>query len=173
MNIASTDSALSILQPLATSATGAVSASSDGASAATQAVGAAATSSISSVGSLFDQLKQLSQSDPTKFKEVMSDMAKSLRQDAKQATGADAQRLSTMADRFDKAAQSGSLSDAAPPAAGQTQHAHGHHGHHGHGGGSSAIAAQLQSAFTTAMSSADPTSALDPMGQPTATATVG
>ncbi|HEX3595426.1 MAG TPA: hypothetical protein VHU80_10000 [Polyangiaceae bacterium] len=116
-------------------------------------LGAPATASISGPGRMFHELKQLSESDPTKFKQVVSDMASSLRADAKNASGDDATRLSSIADRLDKVAQSGNLSDMAP--SGQNGGAQGaHHHHHGgghHGGG--AVMSDLESAFASATSS--------------------
>src|SRR5579862_6851500 len=50
-------------------------------------LGAPATTNFSGPGRMFQQLSDLSKSDPTKFKQVMSDMASSLRADAQNATG--------------------------------------------------------------------------------------
>jgi hypothetical protein len=116
-------------------------------------VGDAATSNVSTAGSIFDQLESLEQSDPAKFKQVVGEMASALREDAKQATGADATMLGKMADRLDQAAHTGQLADASSPSGAQPARHHGH-GHHHHGGGAGAIGVQLQSAFAAAMSSA-------------------
>jgi len=116
----------------------------------------AASSSISQQGSIFSQLQQLSQQDPTRFKQVMSEMAKEIRTDASKQTGAAADRLSQMASRMDQVASSGDMSQLAPrqpPAAPQGaaayQGAGGQHHHH-HGG--DAMASDLQQAFESAMS---------------------
>ena len=117
----------------------------------------AASSSISQQGSIFSQLQQLSQQDPTRFKQVMSEMAKEIRTDASKQTGAAADRLSQMASRMDQVASSGDMSQLAPPqppqgaqqGAAAYQGASGGHHHH-HGGG--AMANDLQQAFESAMS---------------------
>ena len=121
-----------------------------------------ATANISGPGRMFQQLADLGQSDPTKFKAVLSDMASTLRADAQKATGDEASRLSQIADRLDKASQSGNVADLLPqrPAAGAQgaqsgQHAH--HGHHHHGSGGS-VMNDIESAFTSAMSNASATS---------------
>jgi len=118
--------------------------------AAPDGPGAPATTSISGPGRMFHELSQLSKSDPTKFKQVVSDMASSLRADAQNATGEQATRLSQLADRLDKVAQSGNLSDLAPQRSSGSQGAqHAHHGGHHHHGG--AVMNDLESAFSSAM----------------------
>lgn len=116
------------------------------------APGAPATANISGPGRMFHQLSELSKSDPTKFKQVVSDMASALRADAQNATGDQASRLSQLADRLDKVAQSGNLSDMAPQRGSGSEGAHhAHHGGHHHGGGG-AVFSDLESAFSSAMS---------------------
>ena len=121
-----------------------------------------AQANISGPGRMFQQLSELSQSDPTKFKSVLSDMASTLRADAQKATGDQASRLSKIADRLDKAAQSGNVSDLLPQrpqggAQGAQGSPHAHHGHHHHGGG--AVMSDLESAFNSAMGNNGSTSA--------------
>ncbi|HEX4339077.1 MAG TPA: hypothetical protein VH062_24385 [Polyangiaceae bacterium] len=148
-------SATSISNVDAQLSVGANSANPQPAQADSAGLGAPATASISGPGRMFHQLQQLSESDPTKFKQVMSDMASSIRADAKNATGDEATRLSSIADRLDKVSQSGNLSDLAPPrpqGGGGAQGAH--HGHH-HGGGhhgGGAIMSDLENAFSSATS---------------------
>ena len=89
--------------------------------------GAATKSSISKFGSLMNELQQLSQSDPDKFKEVTASIAQTLQSDASNATGNQAQFLNQLADKFQQASQTGSMSSLQPPAS-----ASGHHGHHRH-----------------------------------------
>jgi hypothetical protein len=116
----------------------------------------AASATISAPGQLFSEMQQLSQSNPTEFKAVASQLAKSFQSAASQATGQDAQVLSSVANRFSQAAQTGSLQPPQPttaPAA-QAASAQGgngahHHHHHHHGGGqSSAVDQAFQSAMT-------------------------
>ena len=71
------------------------------------ALGSAA---ISSFAQFLSKLQSLAQTNPTKEKSVLSDIASKLQTQA-QATGGDAgQRLSQMASRFSQAAQTGDLS---------------------------------------------------------------
>ena len=71
------------------------------------ALGSAA---VSSFAQFLSKLQNLAQTNPTKEKSVLSDIASKLQTQA-QATGGDAgQRLSQMADRFSQAAQTGDLS---------------------------------------------------------------
>ncbi len=167
MNVTSTNSVSTIDTQLSV---GSRNSDAPPAQASGSAVGAPATASISGPGRMFHELKELSQSDPTKFKQVVSDMASSLRTDAKNATGDEASRLSQVADRLDKVAQSGNLSDLAPPRPqGGAQGAH--HGHHGghHGGG--AIMSDLESAFASATNSSGSSIATSGTGASVATGT--
>ena len=99
---------------------------------ATQAanVGGVATDSaqLSPMASLLNQLQQLQQTDPDKFKSVMSSIADTLKADAQNATGPKAQRLTDLANKFSQAAQTGQMPDLQPP--GQQHGAAGHHHHH-------------------------------------------
>jgi hypothetical protein len=85
-------------------------------------------SQLSPMASLLNQLQQLQQTDPTKFKAVMSSIADTLKADAQNATGPQAQRLTDLANKFSDAAQTGKMPDLQPP--GQQQGASGHHHHH-------------------------------------------
>ncbi|HVW29645.1 MAG TPA: hypothetical protein VHC69_29985 [Polyangiaceae bacterium] len=148
MNVTSAPS-LSTVDPtlsVGTNTNSAPPATSDG-------VGAPATTSISGPGRMFHELSQLSKSDPSKFKQVVGDMASQLRADAKNASGDEATRLNSIADRLDKVAQSGNLSDLRPQnASGGAEGAHhAHHGGHHHGGG--AVMNDLASAFDSAINS--------------------
>jgi hypothetical protein len=120
-------------------------------SAPPPALGAAASARISKAGELFSKLQQLQQQDPEKFKEVVSNIAQSLRDAAEQAPNRGAAFLNQLADRFDKAAETGELaapqsqvSQSSDSVAGRQHHRH--HGHHGDG----AVASALQNAFTQA-----------------------
>ena len=100
---------------------------------ASTAVGGAATTDsaqLSPMASLLNQLQQLQQTDPDKFKSVMSSIADTLKTDAQNATGPQAKRLNDLADKFSQAAQTGQMPDLQPP--GQQQGASGHHHHHHH-----------------------------------------
>jgi hypothetical protein len=82
---------------------------------------------LSSMASLLNQLQQLQQTDPDKFKSVMSSIADTLKADAQNATGPQAQRLSALADKFSQASQTGQMPDLKPMEQGG---ASGHHHHH-------------------------------------------
>jgi hypothetical protein len=126
----------SVTDPSSLYATSALSSASS-ASTATQ-VGAAFDAGqppgVSKMGSLMSELKELQQSDPDKFKKVMGDIADKLKAEASDATGAKADRLNAMADKFTEAAQTGDLPALKPPA----------HGGHHRGGHAAYAAAQAQ-----------------------------
>ncbi len=84
---------------------------------------------LSPMADLLNQLQQLQQTDPDKFKSVMSSIADTLKTDAQSATGPQAQRLNALADKFSQAAQTGQMPDLQPK--GQPG-ASGHHQHHHH-----------------------------------------
>lgn len=94
---------------------------------ATGTVASADSAQLSPMASLLNQLQQLQQTDPDKFKSVMSSIADTLKTDAQNATGPQAQRLNALADKFSQAAQTGQMPDLQPK--GQ-QGASGHHHHH-------------------------------------------
>ena len=115
---------------------------------------AGGSASISKAGDFMSKLQDLLQQDPAKFKEVVGQMAKDMKDAAGKATGDDAKRLNALADGLSQAASTGDLSalqpkQGAPP--GQAAGVHkGHHGHgHRHGGGSSAVQSALQGAIAT------------------------
>ena len=97
-------------------------------SAATGGASATDSAQLSPMASLLNQLQQLQQTDPDKFKSVMSSIADTLKTDAQNATGPQAKRLNDLADKFIQAAQTGQMPDLQPP--GQQQGASGHHHHH-------------------------------------------
>ena len=88
-------------------------------------------SRVSQMASLMSQLQQLSQSDPSAFKQVTAEISQKLKTEAGQATGDRATFLSQLADKFQQASQSGSMSGFQPPQGAQgPQAAGGHHHHH-------------------------------------------
>lgn len=117
----------------------------------------AGSASISKPAELLSKLKQLEQTDPAKFKQVVTQLSSDLKTAAGKATGAQADFLNKMADGFAQAATTGDLSAMQPPQGGppggQAQGA-GHHHHHHHGGGAPGGDA-VQAAFATALSSID------------------
>ena len=121
MNVSSVSSATNIFDvdptTLATQAADPSAPSSAGAS----------TPQVSGPGKWMSELQSLANSDPDKFKQVTSEIAQKLRQDASSATGNQAAFLDKLADKFDQASQAGSMSALQPPAG-----ASGHHGHHHH-----------------------------------------
>ena len=89
------------------STSGLASSTTTPASGSSNALGSAA---ISSFAQFLSKLQNLAQTNPTKEKSVLNDIASKLQTQA-QATGGDAgQRLSQMASRFSQAAQTGDLS---------------------------------------------------------------
>ncbi len=69
---------------------------------------------ISKMAGLMNQLQQLSQSDPGKFKAVMSEVGDKLTTAASSATGRQADQLKKMADKFEKAAETGDIASIEP-----------------------------------------------------------
>ena len=137
----STNSLASLLSAASTDTTTATSATST----------AAASTDVSKPGELLSKLEQLKEKDPTKFKQVMSDMATKLKNLASSDTdSAGAKRLTDLASKFQTAADTGDLSALQPPkppsgatgsstdgatnAAVSSYTKHG--GHHHHAGGS-------------------------------------
>ncbi len=93
---------------------------------------------LSQVGKLFQELKDLQSSDPAEFKKVLTDAATQLKNAAQQQTDPkQASFLSNLADKFQKAADSGDLS-ALRPDSSSTGAAYGPHGHHRHHHGQAA-----------------------------------
>jgi hypothetical protein len=105
---------------------GTSSTGSDSSPTTSSAVGGpGATSSISGPGQLLSELQLLQAQDPSKFKDVVSQIANELQTAAQQQGSSGAgQFLSNLAARFQNVANTGDLS--------QLQPHHGHHGHHGH-----------------------------------------
>lgn len=111
----STDSTSSIASLLRIAQNG-----TDGATSATTSTdsttSASAATDISGPGAMMKKLQQLKESDPDKFKQVMSDMADQLSALAKQQGDTDGtSRLSQLASKFATAGQTGDLSALQPP----------------------------------------------------------
>jgi hypothetical protein len=138
--------------PSSLSVFGVQSVSSNGQPAATTAGAAASGVSvdISQPGQLLASLESLATSDPAKFQSVTASIAQQLKDAAGAQSGAGADFLSKLADRFSTASQSGKASDLTPDAGKAQGHHHGHGGrHHAQGataGASSAAAATGASA---------------------------
>ena len=132
MSISSVNSSLTQALLSTTPALDTTSAPSANTSAATAtATSGGDTTQVSGPGQLLAKLKQLQQSDPTKFKQVMSKLTDALKTDTQNATDPkDQKMLSDLAAKFDQAGQSGDLSSLTPQGA--------HHGHHHHHGGAAA-----------------------------------
>jgi hypothetical protein len=77
---------------------------------------------VSAFAQILSQLQSLQQTDPTKLKTVLSDIAKQLQVTAQQDGGSQGQSLSNLAAKFQQAAQTGDLSSLKPT------HHHHHHG---------------------------------------------
>lgn len=147
-----------------TSDINAVNTSTTSASSVPPAMAGAETASISTPGQFFSELQQLSQSNPTEFKQVASQLATSFQNAASSATGADAKRLTALANSLSQASQTGTLQPPQPPpgaaaagqagSAGGSGGAHHHHHHHGGGGGGGGggQSSAMNQAFTDAMS---------------------
>jgi hypothetical protein len=90
--------------------------------------GGADSVKVSKRGAMLARLKDLASSDPAKFKEVTKEISDKLTAAAADATGEEKQALTSLADRFSKASDSGDMSSLAPPAgqgAGGAQRGHG------------------------------------------------
>jgi hypothetical protein len=85
---------------------------------------------LSKPAAMMKKLESLQQSDPAKFKEVMTNISESLASAAESASGESASRLSEMAQKFASAAETGDLSSLKPPAGGHGA-GHGPGGPHG------------------------------------------
>ncbi len=123
---------------------------------------------FSQVGQLFQELQQLQTSDPTALKKVLEDAASKFSAAAQQAADpTQASFLTNLADRFQKAADTGDLSALRQPSsstsAGATYGVQGHHHHHHHAGGSSQGTSSASSQTTE--SSAGSTAASSPTTQ--------
>ena len=120
-----------ILGGSAASLVGSVQSAAPSVSAAVTASASGGGVSLSGVGQFLSKLQELEKSDPTKAKQVLTDIAGRLKADAGQATGTQADRLNQLADKFQKAADTGDLSAlpaaGAPAVQGGQGHHHGHH----------------------------------------------
>jgi hypothetical protein len=86
---------------------------------------------FSQVAQLFQQLQQLQTSNPTEFKQVLTDAAKQFTAAAGQQTDpAAAGFLSNLANQFQTAADTGNLSALQPGSNGSQGAHHGHHHRH-------------------------------------------
>ncbi len=88
---------------------------------------------LSGPAQFFNKLQSLEQSDPSAAKQVLSDIASKLSDQATKVGGDRGKQLSTLADKFTHAAQTGDLSGLQPSAAAQGAQSGGHHGGHHHG----------------------------------------
>ncbi len=138
-----------------TSSVGAVSSTTSTASTASSA-SAASSTSISSAGQLFSQLQQLSQSNPTEFKAVASQLATTFQTAASQTGGPQAKALTNLSDQMTQAAQTGALQ--APQSGQGSSSSSGagghHHHHHGGGGGDGSSSSSSSSAVQVALQTA-------------------
>lgn len=131
-------------------------------------MGGAASASISTPGQFLSEMQQLSQQNPTEFKVVAAQVAASFQNAASQTSGPQAKFLSSLANQFSQAAQTGSLQPPQGSQSGQSVQAlqgpqgtqasqgggstgtHHHHHHHG-GGGSMSQSSDVQQAFQSAL----------------------
>ena len=102
---------------------------------------------VSKTAEFFQQLRQLESQNPAGFKKELSDIAGKLKSAAQQESDpSQSSFLNNLADRFQKAADTGDLSALKPPQGNQA--VSGHHGHHHHHG-SSGLSAQTQETLAT------------------------
>jgi len=105
--------------------------SSSSTAAATQSAASSDQVNFSQAADLFKQLQQLQTSNPTEFKQVLTDAATKLQTAATQQTDSQAASfLNNLASRFQTAANTGDLSALHPQSPSGTSGTH--HGHHGH-----------------------------------------
>ncbi len=71
---------------------------------------------MSELAGAMQELSALQSSDPTRFKQVVGELAAKLEAQAGEATGGEAKGLSDLAGRFRAAAESGQMPDLEPPA---------------------------------------------------------
>ncbi len=91
------------------------------------------TTQLSGPAQFFNKLQSLEQTDPNKAKQALSDIASKLSDQATKVGGERGKQLSTLADKFSQAAQTGDISGLQPSGAAQGAQGGGHHGgHHGH-----------------------------------------
>lgn len=84
------------------------------------------TKSLSPAGKLFSDLQALQQSDPAKFKSILSDISSKLSGLAKQgdANSPETQILNDLSQLLDQVSQSGDLSQLLPPKPKKSHHAY-------------------------------------------------
>ncbi|MGD0679297.1 MAG: hypothetical protein ABSC94_28210 [Polyangiaceae bacterium] len=129
----------------------------------------AANVSISTAGQFYSDMQQLSQQNPDEFQTVAAQVAASFQNAASQTTGSQAQFLTTLANQFNQAAQTGSLDPtqsassaeaaqavhgvqaASPNPSGGSTGAHHHHHRHGGSDALTAPSGAVQQAFESAM----------------------
>lgn len=103
-----TGSLVSILKSMSTTAT-----STSGASSAS---GSSDSTEISGPAEFLSKLQQLKTQDPDKFKELLTEMAESLKSAAESATSEQDQKmLASLAEKFTSVANGGDLSELEPP----------------------------------------------------------
>jgi hypothetical protein len=131
----------------------------------------AATPHLSRAGRFLGFLQHLEDKHPEEAKKVLSGIADHLRKDAERA-GPFADRLKTLADKFDKAAESGDLSGLVPK-----RPSFGHHAmrayHDASGAASGDAAAAALSAATGITPAASSTPAAAPASEPVAASNGG
>jgi hypothetical protein len=110
----------------------------------TDGVSGSASTNLSSMGQLMSQLQSLEQTNPDQAKTVLAQIGSTLKSEAGNNTA-----LSSIADKFTQASQTGDLSGLQPAKGG---HGGGHHHHHGGGGGGASPTTQA----ATYDQSADP-----------------
>ena len=114
---------------------------------------------VSGPGQLLAKLKQLQQSDPTKFKQVMSTLSDTLSEEAKSTTDSRGQKMLTdLAAKFKTAGETGDLSSLTPPQRG----AEGGKGAGGARAGGQAKKSGSESASSSSTSSSSSTEETDP-----------
>ncbi len=122
---------------------------------------------VSKTAEFFQQLRQLETQNPAEFKKELSDIASKLKSAAQQESDpSQSSFLNNLADRFQKAADSGDLSALKPAQANQA--ASGHHGHHHHHG-SSGLSAQTQETLASIFQEAENTLATQAGSTPATT----
>ena len=153
----------SAIAPTSSSTAGAAGIDADGDNDGSKA--AAGGSKLSPQALFLSMLQQLEKTDPTKAKQVLTDLADKIRTDAKAQSGPQAQNLNALADSLQKAADSGDLSGLAQNG--------GHHGHHKAQAAYSHNAGSSQSLLDLLNTELNSSSATAPVAAATSTPTVG
>jgi hypothetical protein len=115
---------------------------------------------LSDAAKFFSKLENLSQTDPAKFKRLTTQISSELQTAAQGATGSQATFLSDLANQFQTASQTGSVSPLHPPSTSQPAAGGHHHHHHAHYQSSSDASSTASDGLLSAVSSnsADPSS---------------